>query len=214
MHRPIENATFDCTTPTRAYALAHTIARMGIRHDRVKQLRTAARLSQQEVARRAGIAQSTYSRIEKGDSVQSYSGTLRALAHALDTTESYLSGETDDPAGGGDTAPTELRVEHDGDSKPLLASRPEWAALAEEVLAANPDIPRDVLADIGASGSMQKLNIPLSLAAVEALALAIAVPRSMMRAQRPANALDLAAYAGTEGWVASIRLRIAEASVA
>lgn len=46
------------------------------------------------------------------------------------------------------------------------------------------------------------------------LALAIAVPRSMIRSQCPANALDLAAYAGTVGWVADMRLRITKTPAA
>ncbi|MBL8600326.1 MAG: hypothetical protein JNK72_00235 [Myxococcales bacterium] len=46
------------------------------------------------------------------------------------------------------------------------------------------------------------------------LTLAIAVPRSMLRAQRASNVLDLAAFAGTEGWVAAMRMRMAQCSAA
>ncbi|MBL8600327.1 MAG: helix-turn-helix transcriptional regulator [Myxococcales bacterium] len=172
MHNPIDDARLDQTSARHPYAKTHMIVGMGIRGDRVSQLRKAKGLSQQQLAQQAGVAQSTYSRIERGESVQSYSKTLRSIALALDTTEEYLAGESDDPGPSHvqESATAELRVERDGDAKPTQSARPEWVELEEEVLAAHPEIPRDVLTEIRASGSMQRLNLPLTVASVEALA--------------------------------------------
>jgi SOS-response transcriptional repressor LexA len=55
-------------------------------------------ISQAELARRVGITQPSVSAIYNGDTQKPKD--LRAIAHALDTTEAWLLGETDDPAAG------------------------------------------------------------------------------------------------------------------
>lgn len=66
--------------------------------DRMKELR----VSQAELARRVGISQPSINAIYSGDTQNSKH--LRSIAIALETTEAWLLGETDDPTEGAVTA--------------------------------------------------------------------------------------------------------------
>ena len=57
---------------------------------RIKELRELNRWSQAELARQSGVAQSTISRIEAGDTVGVSLGVLEKLAKALGCDPGYL----------------------------------------------------------------------------------------------------------------------------
>lgn len=170
--------------PFPSYPEVHVLRDMsdGIHGDRVRQMREARGWTQQDLAARPGIAQSTLSRIEGGKTRGSYAATLRTLARLFGCSEAYLSG--DDGAPGpeiqsvldGEAAPTQfLRVLHE---------------LAHVVL--------------------QRLGWRHSHADVWILALAIAAPRSMLRAHRPTDGIALAALSRLPAWAAAYRLEMGE----
>jgi len=64
---------------------------------RLRERRTQAGWSQQEVAQRAGIIQRDLSRLERGEKGALWAETLRRLAEALNVSLDYLTGRTDDP---------------------------------------------------------------------------------------------------------------------
>ncbi len=61
-------------------------------------------MSQSELARRVGIAQTTVNSLVKGDSRSS--SHLHKIARILETTVDYLAGDTDDPTNSAPPAPT------------------------------------------------------------------------------------------------------------
>lgn len=164
MHGWIPNASAHRASPFTAYAEVHTVGAMsdGIRGDRVKEQREARGWTQQDLARESGIAQSTLSRIESGRSRGSYAATARTLARLFSCTEAYLTGD--------DSAPgPELHVVTDGEAAPTQGARPGADDVVAEVLATS-DVPEAFVRMVLDSGSMQRLNIPLTPAALEAMA--------------------------------------------
>jgi len=65
--------------------------------DRVRTRRQELRLSQEEVARRAGVSMGIVHRLERGTITDPHFSTLSGIAHALDTTVGELAGE-EEPA--------------------------------------------------------------------------------------------------------------------
>lgn len=127
--------------------------------EKVKALRKARGWTQMELARASGVSQSALSRIERGDSDGSYASTLRALARAFGCAEGDLS----------DGAPLDIQTIPTDDAAPTQASRPDSEAIIADVLATS-DVPEVYVRAAVNSGSMQALNIPLTPAALEALA--------------------------------------------
>lgn len=64
--------------------------------ERLKEQRKRAGFSQSELARRAGIGQSSVNRIEAGETL--HPRNILEIARVLGTTPEYLTGETDNPA--------------------------------------------------------------------------------------------------------------------
>ncbi len=163
MHGSIANASAHQTIRATMYPRAHTIAAMsdGIRGDVVRRMRLDRGWTQADLARETGIAQSTLSRIESGKSIGSYATTVRALARVYGCGEGELVG---DDAGELHTVPD--------DASPALAGKPETDGIVAEVIAGGrvrPEYVRRVVA----TGTMQSLNIPLTPAALEALAMVV-----------------------------------------
>lgn len=172
MHAWMGNASAHHTIRATADRRADTLVGMadGVRGDVVRQRRLARGWTQQDLARETGIAQSTLSRIEAGKTVGALSTTVHTLARVLGCSESDLVG---DDGADFDTVPS--------DASPTLAGKPEAESIAAEVIAGGrvrPEYVRRVLA----SGSMQTLNMPLTPAALEALAMV--VQRHAERANR------------------------------
>lgn len=164
MHASISNASAHRTIRATPYPRAHTIAAMsdGIRGDVVRRLRRERGWTQADLARETGIAQSTLSRIEAGKTTGPYSTTLHVLARVYGCSESELVG---------DDAAAELHTVPD-DASPALAGKPETDGIIAEVIAGGrvrPEYVRRVVA----TGTMQSLNIPLTPAALEALAMVV-----------------------------------------
>src|SRR5690606_19584970 len=68
-----------------------------LRGDRIKARRKHLRLSQEEAAARAGVDLSYWSQLENNRIENPGLRTIQRIAQALETTMSYLLGETDDP---------------------------------------------------------------------------------------------------------------------
>ena len=64
---------------------------------RIAATRVMADLTQQELAARAGIAQSALARVERGNRPQLSVGTLYAIAQALHVSTDYLLGLKEEP---------------------------------------------------------------------------------------------------------------------
>lgn len=163
MHASISNASMHRNIRATLYPRAHTLAPMsdGIRGDVVRRLRLDRGWTQADLARETGIAQSTLSRIESGKSIGSYATTVRALARVYGCGEGELVGAD---AGELHTVPD--------DASPALAGKPETDGIIAEVIAGGrvrPEYVRRVVA----TGTMQSLNIPLTPAALEALAMVV-----------------------------------------
>lgn len=85
--------------------------------ERLKKLRTAKGLSQQELSKQIGINRSTYARYETNDNQADYK-TLQALADFFSTSVDYLLGRTDEAH----FAPTAKQMEHAADAGQLYPS--------------------------------------------------------------------------------------------
>lgn len=72
--------------------------------DRIAERRAAAKLSQSELARRAGVSQATIAKLEKG--ISTSSSHLHRIARELGASTAYLAMETDDPLEGAIPPPT------------------------------------------------------------------------------------------------------------
>ncbi len=164
MHTSIEDASAHRTIRATLYPGAHTIAPMadGIRGDVVRRLRRERGWTQKDLARETGIAQSTLSRIEAGKTVGPYSTTLHVLARVYGCAEGELVG---DDGASFETVPAD-------DAAPTLAGKPEAESIAAEVIADGRVAP-EYVHRVLASGSMQTLNMPLTPAALEALAMVV-----------------------------------------
>jgi transcriptional regulator with XRE-family HTH domain len=164
MHGSIDNASAHHTIRATLYAGADTLGAMsdGIRGDVVKRLRLERRWTQADLARETGIAQSTLSRIEAGKTVGPYSTTLHVLARVYGCSESELVG---DDGVSIETVPAD-------DAAPTLAGKPEAESIAAEVIA-DGRVAAEYVHRVLASGSMQTLNMPLTPAALEALAMVV-----------------------------------------
>lgn len=69
-----------------------------VRGDRIRLRRKLLRLSQEEAAARAGVDLSYWSQLENNKVDNPGLRTIQRIAQALDTSMSYLLGETDDPS--------------------------------------------------------------------------------------------------------------------
>lgn len=65
---------------------------------RIRERREALGINIEELGRRSGVSPSYISRVERGERVNVGLETVQKLAYALDTSMSYLVGETDDPS--------------------------------------------------------------------------------------------------------------------
>lgn len=66
--------------------------------DRLSLLRTQNKITQEDLAKRIGIARTTYAMYEQGNRNPDYE-TLQKLADLFGVTRAYLLGDTDDPNG-------------------------------------------------------------------------------------------------------------------
>lgn len=137
---------------------------MGIRHDLLKEMRRARGWTQAQLADAAGIAQGTYSRIERGESVSSQASTMSALERALSLAPGTLTGEA---------PPPDIQTIPAPEAAPVNGSRVEFDQVAADLLAETPEAQRPAVEaaveKIRRSGSMQSLDIPLTVAALDAL---------------------------------------------
>lgn len=66
---------------------------------RIRQLRKAQKLTQEQVARRGDLRIRTFTDVERGDAYDPHYSTLRAIAHGLDVGLVELLGNLDEPTG-------------------------------------------------------------------------------------------------------------------
>jgi len=137
---------------------------MAIRHEELKRLRKERGWTQAQIADAAGIAQGTYSRIERGESVSSQASTMHALERALGVAAGTLTGEG--PL-------SEIRTIPAPEAAPVNGARVEFDQVAADLLAETPEAQRPAVEaavdKIRRSGSMQSLDMPLTVAALDAL---------------------------------------------
>jgi transcriptional regulator with XRE-family HTH domain len=164
MHTSIADASAHRTMRATLYPPVDTLALMadGIRGDVVRRLRRDRGWTQKDLARETGIAQSTLSRIEAGKTVGPYSTTVHVLARVYGCSESELVG---DDGVSIETVPAD-------DAAPTLAGKPEAESIAAEVIAEG-RVAAEYVHRVLSSGSMQTLNMPLTPAALEALAMVV-----------------------------------------
>lgn len=162
MHASFVNASLD--ESSLAYQRAHTIRGMAIRNDLLRDLRKARGWTQAQLAEAAGIAQGTYSRIERGESVSSQATTMAALERALGIAPGSLTG---------DGNPPDTQAFPSPEAAPTTGARGEFDQVAADLLAETPEAQRPAvevaIGKIQRSGSMQSLDIPLTVAALDAL---------------------------------------------
>ena len=101
MHGLLSNASAAHRSHGIPYAFVDTVRPMseerGIDGARVRELRRVRGWTQKDLERESGVAQSTLSRLERGDSQGSYAATLRSLARALGCSDAYLTGDAEAP---------------------------------------------------------------------------------------------------------------------
>jgi transcriptional regulator with XRE-family HTH domain len=135
---------------------------MSIQAERLKALRVARGWTQAQLAEAAGITQGTYSRIERGESKGSLAETMSALERALSLAPGALTSE-------GASALDIQTVPHPDDT-PTAGARGEFDRVAAALLEDTPEAQRPAveatLGKIRRSGSMQSLDIPLTVAAL------------------------------------------------
>ena len=85
--------------------------------EKIKKARTIAKMTQEELAKKVGRSRVTVGRWESGQR-EPFAGEVLAIANALNTSVTYLMGETEDP-----TRPTSL-PEPDGKKDEELPSNP------------------------------------------------------------------------------------------
>lgn len=136
---------------------------MKIVGERVKERRQKLGLSQTTVGELAGMSQVNVSRAERGEIQRGLEGTLGSLARALQCSEAYLRGETDDPGEERD-APSPAG----GPSGTSNGARQNWVALRAAAKAIDPTLPDWTLDQLEASPSMTTYSIqPTPMAVVE-----------------------------------------------
>lgn len=137
---------------------------MAIRNDLLRDLRKQKGWTQAQLAERAGIVQGTYSRIERGESVSSQAATMHALERALEIAPGTLTG---------DVSAADIQTVPHADAAPTAGGRGDFDQVAADLLAETPEAQRAAtevaIAKIRRSGSMQSLDIPLTVAGLEAL---------------------------------------------
>lgn len=162
MHASIVNANLDGLP--RSYSQTHTLRRMAIRNDLLRELRKARDWTQAQLADAAGIAQGTYSRIERGESVSSQASTIHALERALGVPLGTLTDEGLTP---------DLQTIPAPEAAPVHGARVEFDQLAADLLAETPEAQRPAveiaIEKVRRSGAMQSLDIPLTVAGLDAL---------------------------------------------
>lgn len=136
---------------------------MRIVGERVRERRQKLGLSQAKVAELAGMSQVNVSRAERGEIQRGIEGTLGSLAKALQCSEAYLRGETDDPGEERD-APSSAG----GPAGTTNGARQNWSALRAAAKAIDPTLPDWTLEGVEASPSMTTYSIqPTPMAVVE-----------------------------------------------
>ncbi len=137
---------------------------MAIRNDLLRELRRARGWTQAQLADAAGIAQGTYSRIERGESVNSLAGTMAALERALSVASGTLTGDAPSP---------DLQTIPAPEASPVNGARTEFDQVAADLLAETPEPQRPAVEvaveKVRRSGAMQSLDIPLTVAGLDAL---------------------------------------------
>jgi transcriptional regulator with XRE-family HTH domain len=137
---------------------------MAIRSDLLRDLRRARGWTQAQLAEAAGIAQGTYSRIERGESVSSQATTMAALERALGVAPGSLTG---------DGNPSDTQVHPSPEAAPTTGARAEFDQAAADLLAETPEAQRPAveaaIGKIQRSGSMQSLDMPVTVASLDAL---------------------------------------------
>lgn len=136
---------------------------MAIRNELLRDLRKARGWTQAQLAEAAGIAQGTYSRIERGESVSSQATTMHALEKALGVAAGTLTGD----------GTLEIQTIPSPDAAPLTGGRVEFDQVAADLLAETPEAQRPAVEvaveKVRRSGAMQSLDIPLTVAGLDAL---------------------------------------------
>lgn len=164
MHSSIVNARLD--DASLQYQQVHKLRGMSEAHTRVRDLRRSKGWSQTELAKRAGVTQSTVSRVEAGDSKSSTADTMASLERALELPAGSLTAASGVPL-------PDVQMVPAPEAAPTNGGRSEFDEVAEELLASTPESARAstsaVLEKIRRSGSMQKLDLPLSTGALEDL---------------------------------------------
>lgn len=134
---------------------------MAIRNDLLRDLRKQKGWTQAQLAEKAGIVQGTYSRIERGESVSSQAATMHALERALELAPGTLTGTEQ---------PVNIQNVPHADAAPTAGARGEFDQVAAALLDETPEAARPsveaMLAKIRRSGSMQSLDIPLTVASL------------------------------------------------
>ncbi|MFA9271218.1 MAG: helix-turn-helix domain-containing protein [Baekduiaceae bacterium] len=140
---------------------------MSTAHERIRQLRLARGWTQGALAERAGVTQGTVSRVERGDSKSSTAATMASLERALELPAGSLTEASGVSLPDIQNVPT-------AEAAPTSAGRSEFDEVATHLLAETPEAARPgmeaTLGKIKRSGSMQSLDIPLTVAALEDLA--------------------------------------------
>lgn len=134
--------------------------------DRVRSAMTRRLLDVGELAKRAGISTRVLSGFLKhGRAVNE--GEIESIARALNVSPVWLATGEFDPQ-----RPAELLMVPDGDARPSLSAEPNVSAMADELAQERPDL-APYIPLVLQSGSMRSLDIPLTRAALEALAMVV-----------------------------------------
>lgn len=57
---------------------------------RIKEIRESKKMSQEELSVKSGVSRTTISKLENGEEVETFVGTLKALANALEVSVNKL----------------------------------------------------------------------------------------------------------------------------
>lgn len=160
-----EGIDVNTTAPLELHAKTYDPRPMRIVGERVKERRVKLGLSQERVAEIAGMSQVNVSRAERGEIQRGLEGTTASLATALQCSEAYLRGESDDPDDHRDVPSSE-----GAPSGTTNGSRANWPALRAAAKALDPSLPDWTLDQLERSPSMSAYSILPSPSAVVELA--------------------------------------------
>ena len=129
---------------------------------RIQARMEALGLSARSLSLKAGLSERHVGKIlERGSGGGAEGNTLVKIASALGVSVAWLMTGAEDPQ--------EIQVVPDGEAAPTQGARPGADDVVAEVLETS-DVPEVYVRMVLNSGSMQSLNIPLTPAALEAMA--------------------------------------------